>query len=88
YNCAMSQPFLRPIIAVRFINGLNFIKAELLATCHARLGQTDLAKAKAAEVLRAYPAFRLAHVRLWKNFRNEAYRQNLLGALREAGLPE
>jgi len=70
------------------ISGLDFIKAELLAACHARLGQLDQAQARAAEVLRAYPAFRLADVRLWKNFRNEADRQNLLGALREAGLPE
>jgi adenylate cyclase len=70
------------------LSGLNFIKAELLAACHARLGQTDRAQACAAEVLRTYPAFRLAHVRLWKNFRNEADSQNMLGALREAGLPE
>jgi adenylate cyclase len=70
------------------LSGLNFIKAELLAACHARLGQTDRAQACAAEVLCAYPAFRLAHVRLWKNFRNEADSQNMLGALREAGLPE
>ncbi len=70
------------------ISRLEFIKAELLAACHAQLNQTDLAQARATEVLRAYPAFRLAHVRLWKNFRNEADRQNLLGALREAGLPE
>lgn len=70
------------------LSGLNFIKAELLAACHARLGQTDRAQTCAAEVLRAYPAFHLAHVRLWKIFRNEADRQNLLGALREAGLPD
>jgi adenylate cyclase len=70
------------------ISGLEFIKAELLAACHARLGQTDLAQARAAEVLRAYPAFRLAHFRLWKSFRNDVAGQNLLGALREAGLPD
>jgi adenylate cyclase len=69
------------------ISGLEFIKAELLAACHAQLNQTDLAQARATEVLRAYPAFRLAHVRLWKNFRNEADRQNLLGCENSCGAP-
>ena len=70
------------------ISGLEFIKAELAAACHARLGQTELAQANANEVLRIYPAFRLAHFRLWKSFRNEVDGQNLLDALREAGLPD
>jgi adenylate cyclase len=73
---------------LRSISGLEFIKAGLLAACHVRLGEVDKAQARAGEVLSAYPAFRLAHVRLWKNFRNEADRRNLLGALREAGLPD
>ena len=70
------------------LSGLNFVKAELLAACHARLGQMDQAQTRAAEVLRTYPTFHLAHVILWKNFRNEDDRQHLLGALREAGLPD
>lgn len=70
------------------ISGLDFLKAELLAACHARLGQMDRAQARAAEVLRTWPAFRLAHVRLWRSFRNEADRQHLLEALRAAGLPD
>jgi tetratricopeptide (TPR) repeat protein len=73
---------------LRSISGLEFIKTLLLAACQARLGQTDWAQASAAEVLRTCPAFRLAHARLWKSFRNESDRQNLLGALSEAGLPE
>jgi adenylate cyclase len=70
------------------LSGLNFIKAELLAACHARLGHSDLAQACAAEILHLCPAFRLSNIGLWKNFRQEADRKNLLGALRESGLPE
>lgn len=70
------------------ISGLDFIKAALMAACRVRLDQIDMAQARADEVLSAYPTFHLAQVRLWKNFRNEADRQHLLGALREAGLPD
>jgi adenylate cyclase len=70
------------------ISGLNFVKAELLTACHARLGQMEQAQSCAAEVLRTYPAFHLAHITVWKNFRNEADRQHLLSALREARLPD
>ncbi len=70
------------------LSGLNFVKAELLAACHVRLGQMGQAQTRAAEVLRTFPTFHLAHLILWKNFRNEADRQHLLGALREAGLPD
>jgi adenylate cyclase len=69
-------------------SGLDFLKAELLAACHARLGQTDQARARAAEVLRAWPEFRVAGLRLWKVFRNEADGRHLRDALRDAGLPD
>jgi adenylate cyclase len=70
------------------ITGLNFLKAELLAPCYARLGDTARAKAKTAELLRMHPDVHLSHVGLWKAFRHEADRQHLLEAMREAGFPE
>jgi tetratricopeptide (TPR) repeat protein len=73
---------------LRSVSAHDFIRAELLAACHARLGQTGEARAQAGAVLSIYPALRLRDVRLWKSFRREADRQNLLGALRESGLPE
>ena len=73
---------------LRGISGLDFIKAQMLAACYARLGQSDQAQARAAEVLRTHPSFRLADVRFWKTFRKELDSQNLLGALRDAGLPD
>jgi len=76
------------VALLKTISGLDFIKAEMLAACYARLGQSDQAKAGAAEVLRTHPSFRLANVRFWKSFRKESDSQTLLGALREAGLPD
>jgi adenylate cyclase len=70
------------------ITGLNFLKAELLAPCYARLGDTARAKAKTAELLQMHPDVHLSHVGLWKAFRHEADRQHLLEAMREAGFPE
>ena len=76
------------VAVLRNVSGHDFIKAELLAACLARLGQIDDARGQARVVLEIYPALRLSDVRLWKSFRKEDDRQNLLGALREAGLPD
>lgn len=73
---------------LRQVSGHDFIKAELLAACLARLGRLDEARVQSNAVLARYPAFRLKDVRLWKTFRRETDGQNLLGALRDAGLPE
>lgn len=73
---------------LRSVSGHDFIRAELLAACHSRLGQIDEARSQADAALKMYPALRVADVRLWKSFRNEVDRQNLVGALREAGLPD
>ena len=73
---------------LRSISGLDFLKAQLLAACHVRLGEIDKAQAQAAEVLSIYPTFHLQHINLWRNFRNQSDGQNLLEALREAGLPD
>ena len=73
---------------LRSISGLDFLKAQLMAACHVRLGETDKAKTQAAEVLRIYPTFRLQNINLWRNFYNQSDGQNLLEALREAGLPD
>jgi TolB-like protein len=70
------------------ITGLDFIKAELLAPCCARLGQDDQARANADQVVRARPEFRLAHLGLWKAFRHQADQLHLFDAMRDAGLPE
>jgi TolB-like protein len=75
-------------ILLRSVSGHDFIRAELMAACHARLGQIDEARSEAAAALSMYPALRVADIRLWKSFRNEADRQNLVGALRESGLPD
>jgi adenylate cyclase len=73
---------------LRSISGLDFLKAELLAACYARLGETDKAQDQAAEVLKIYPTFHLQNINLWQNFRDKSDSQNLLHALREAGLPD
>ena len=70
------------------ITGLDFVKAELLAPCCARLGQDDQARANADQVVRAHPEFRLAHLGLWKAFRHQADQLHLFDAMREAGLPD
>jgi adenylate cyclase len=70
------------------VSGHDFIRSELLAACHARLGQAGEAQAQAAAVLERFPGFRLAEVRFWRAFRNEADRKHLYGALRDAGLPD
>jgi adenylate cyclase len=69
------------------ITGMEFLKAELLAPCCARLGQDDRARANANEVVRMHPEFSLSHVGLWKSFRHEADRLHLFDAMRDAGLP-
>lgn len=73
---------------LRGVSGHDFIRSELLAACLARMGQADDAGIQAKAVVERYPAFSLKHVRLWKSFRQEADRQNLYTALRDAGLPE
>ena len=72
---------------LRSVSGHDFIRAELLAACLARLGRIDEARVQADVALRIFPALRLADVRLWKSFRNESDRQNLRSAMSEAGLP-
>jgi adenylate cyclase len=73
---------------LRSISGYDFLKVQLLAACHVRLGEIDKAQAQAAEVLRIYPTFRLQNIHLWRNFRNKSDGQNFLEVLREAGLPD
>jgi len=67
---------------LRRVSGHDFIRAELLAACHTRLGQIDEARSHADAALSIFPELRVSNFRLWKSFRNEADRQNLVGALR------
>ncbi len=83
-----AMDYAAAVTVLRNVSGHDFIKAELLAACLARLGQLDDALDQSRFVLEVYPTFRLSDVRLWKSFRRESDRQNLLYALREAGLPD
>lgn len=67
---------------------LNFLKTELFAACHARMGEAAKAQTSAAELLGMYPELHLSNIRLWKAFRHEADRRHLYEALRDAGLPD
>jgi adenylate cyclase len=57
-----------------------------LAACYAQLGRLDEARAKATEVLRQHPDFRLAAVSL--RYRNPADAEHVLEGMRKAGLPD
>lgn len=76
----IATDFAAAVTLLRSLSGRDFISAELLAACHARLGQIDEAGVHADAILNMYPALRVAGVRLWKSFRKEADRKNLVGA--------
>jgi TolB-like protein len=80
--------YLDAASTLRNVSGHGFLRAGLLAACHARLGQLEEAGAQANAVLTAQPEFRLRDVRLWKSFRLDTQREDLVGALRQAGLPD
>ena len=73
---------------VRRVSGHDFIRAGLLAACHARLNQFEDARAQADAVMQANPTLRLGDMRLWKSFRDKAQRHDLRDALRKAGIPD
>jgi adenylate cyclase len=70
------------------IAGLKFLKTELLAPCHARMGEPAKAKAAVADLLRAHPGLRLSELGLWKGFRHEEDQRHLFEAMRDAGVPD
>lgn len=83
----VGEDYAAAVPVLRGVSGHDFIKAEILAACYARLGQSDEARAQATAVLSAYPAFNLRAFRVARAFRRPSDRQNLIGALEEAGLP-
>ena len=57
-----------------------------LATCYSLLGREEEARAEAAEILRISPKFSLEYARKTWPFKNQAYKELVIGALRKAGL--
>jgi adenylate cyclase len=70
------------------VTSLAFLKAELSAANHARLGHESFAGESAALVLQARSALRLCDVRLWRSFRRQDDQRHLHDALHDAGLPD
>ena len=70
------------------VAGLEFLKHVYQGACHARLNEPERAKQHAEAILRIRPAFRLATMGQWKNYRHEADQQHMYNALKDAGLPE
>jgi adenylate cyclase len=76
------------VATLKTIGGLEFVKSQLLAACHARTGDGEAAGAMVDAVLRVRPRLRVSDLGLVRQFRRPEDRENLSGALREAGLPE
>jgi len=59
-----------------------------LASCYALLGQNDMAKAEAAEVMRIDPKFSVANIKKQAPYKDPADTEHLIRSLRMAGLPQ
>jgi adenylate cyclase len=66
----------------------DFIAYVLLSAAYSLAGQQEEARIAAAEVLRLNPKYSVVHGAKMSPYKNQADREHLIGALRNAGLPE
>lgn len=71
-----------------FGDGVNAPALVFRTASHGASGQMEEAKASAQALLDFFPAFSLAGFRSLSMFKNPDDTERLIGALREAGLPE
>ena len=66
----------------------DMLSYSVLASCYSMVGRKEEARVAAAEILRINPNFSLKYFEKTLPYRNKAYLERLIGALREAGLPD
>jgi adenylate cyclase len=64
----------------------NILAHNYLAACYINMGREKEARAEAEEILKINPKFSVDHFAKVLNFKDQSQRDNLINALRKAGL--